>query len=103
MAIISGKTPYVPAPPFMESMRLIQGRRGEGSRRDRWGFVVFKGPEIRDSAQWSECQRRFDQVLKESLSIYHGYAGLDDCVSRMEIQWVEDVPDAEASMASVAR
>ncbi|KAI1182925.1 hypothetical protein F5B17DRAFT_418234 [Nemania serpens] len=90
-------------PPFMELMRLREQRVGPSARWDPWGFVVFKSPEIQDQARWQACRERFDKILQDYTDQYREYPGVDECLSRMKFRWIEDIGDADASMASIAQ
>lgn len=76
-------------PPFMETMRLYEERTGR--RWDTWGFVVYKSPEIGDEGDWAACKQRFARILDESVVPYRGFPGLDECMERMKIMWIEDL------------
>ncbi|CAJ2502950.1 Uu.00g103440.m01.CDS01 [Anthostomella pinea] len=89
-------------PAFMETMRLREERFGGAHRLEQWGFVVFKSPRIRDEAQWDACRQRFEEIVRESTDFYRGYPGLDECLSRLKFQWVEDAGDADGSVASIS-
>ncbi|KAK8079442.1 hypothetical protein PG997_007260 [Apiospora hydei] len=89
-----------PEPPFMETMRLYEERTGR--RWDPWGFVVYKSPEINDEGEWAACKQRFARILAESLVPYRGFPGLEECMEKMKIQWIEDAGIDDASVASIA-
>lgn len=90
-------------PPFMELMRIREQFGGSSAQWDPWGFVVFKSPEIQDQGQWQACRERFDKILHECTNYYSGYPGLDECLSRLRFQWIEDAGDAEGSIKSIAK
>ncbi|KAI0018653.1 hypothetical protein F4780DRAFT_507972 [Xylariomycetidae sp. FL0641] len=80
-----------------------------------WGLVVYKSPEIRDAGRWQACRRRFDQIILDSISGYRAQHDpsdqavgaavdpLEECLSRMKFQWIEDVGDADGSIASIGQ
>lgn len=91
----------VKEPPFMEVLRLCEDR---GVHWDQWGFVVYKSSEIVDEARWAACKQRFLQIIHESVDPYRGYAGLDECIQKMTLQWVEvDSGEGTRSVESIAR
>lgn len=87
----------------MEIMRLREERVSREPPWNPWGFVIFKSPEIRDSDQWTECKKSFEQIVHDSIRQCRGCPGLDVYLSRMHFQWVEDVPEAEASMQLISQ
>ncbi|KAK1770096.1 hypothetical protein QBC33DRAFT_603160 [Phialemonium atrogriseum] len=82
----------VKEPPFIETMS-----------RDRWGFMVFKSPEIVDAARWAACKERFLQIVLDTLNPYCGHERLDECISNMSFQWVEDIRKGDGDIPSIAR
>ncbi|KAH8167471.1 hypothetical protein CIB48_g772 [Xylaria polymorpha] len=101
--IVKGIKDPVFEPPFMELMRIREQFGGSSAQWDPWGFVVFKSPEIQDQGQWQACRERFDKILHECTNYYSGYPGLDECLSRLRFQWIEDAGDAEGSIKSIAK
>ncbi|KAK3691995.1 hypothetical protein B0T22DRAFT_489 [Podospora appendiculata] len=96
-------SPIVPEePPFMEFMRECREKRGW--TWDRWGFVVYKSPEIVDAAQWTACKERFMQILHDQAyqDEYRMHPGFDECLSKMTFQWMEDVKEGAGDIASIA-
>ncbi|KAI8960732.1 hypothetical protein F5Y11DRAFT_328949 [Daldinia sp. FL1419] len=84
----------------MQVIRLCEER---GARWDRWGFVVYKSPEITDGTRWTSCKQRFLRIIEESVDPYRGYPGLEDCVRKMEFQWVEDATEGDGSVEALSR
>lgn len=82
----------VKEPPFIEAMS-----------QDRWGFVVFKSHEIVDAARWAACKERFLQIVLDTLDPYRGRERLDECISNMSFQWVEDIRKGDGDIPSIAR
>ncbi|KAI1336508.1 hypothetical protein F5Y15DRAFT_201012 [Xylariaceae sp. FL0016] len=98
-----GTEPPPSEPSFMQTMRLREERCGSGDQWAQWGFVIFKSPRITDRTEWEQCRQRFDQIISESVDFYRGFPGLDETLSRMKFQWIEDVGDVDGSIASIAR
>ncbi|KAI0474329.1 hypothetical protein F4859DRAFT_86548 [Xylaria cf. heliscus] len=101
--IAKGIKDPVSEPPFMQVMRLREQRVGSSAQWDPWGFVVFKSPEIQDQVQWQACRERFDKILHDYANHYRDYPGVDECLSRMKFQWIEDAGDPEGSIKSIAQ
>ncbi|KAK8050926.1 hypothetical protein PG993_002311 [Apiospora rasikravindrae] len=84
-----------PEPPFMETMRLHEERTGR--QWDPWGFIIG------NDSDWGACKQQFARILDESLVAYRGFPGLEECMEKMKIQWIEDIGIEDASVASIAR
>ncbi|KAH6614445.1 hypothetical protein B0J18DRAFT_300952 [Chaetomium sp. MPI-SDFR-AT-0129] len=97
-----GIHPTPTEPSFMETMRLREERIGPAARWDPWGFVVFKSPEIQDHEEWEKCKDMVEKIVRDSTEIYRGYEGLDECLERMKLRWVEDV-EVGAGVEDIAR